>query len=486
MGELNNTKRGLTLVLFCFFFSCQSLKTHKNKSQQIQTESAISTFQGLKMHKNKAQQSSVSRTLSLKMHKNKAQQMPKSPVIDKNYLEYLADSAYLKAETAFLENKTQHALEHIKTAQIFLGEAHFIERKADFYKKEGLLTTAIYYYKKLLKKYGEQSRIQKKIMECYVLNDLNHLALKENEKLLQKETESFLLWFQKSILLIGEKRWEESLKVFQRLLSKDRTLDEKAQILAFQSYVLSQLHQEAEALVAYHQLLALNFPQESVVLRIAELYKKIGKESWAIFYVSQYQIKKGITKYNSSFLFDVAFSTGDWKQAFLQTKNLELLGNLETEHRFYRAFYLGELQKHDRSIPYLKDLLSETPKKGQYQYMLAVSYAKSNQLEQALKTYKEISLSSPYFLVSRLEQARLLEKQGKYKKSLSLLKALAFGKTISPSAVHEYAKSLWRLGDRKKALFVLTSALKQIPNNSELLSLKATYSKKTSFANSTL
>ena len=403
----------------------------------------------------------------------------KPPVIDKDYLEYSATSAYLKAETAFLEEDTQSALEYLRTAQIFSGNSfHLLERKADFYKKEGLLTEALHHYRKSIEKYGEQPRIQKKIMEAYVLNELNDLALKENEKLLQKEPDSFLLWFQKSLILMGEKKWDKSLKVFQHLLSQELSLEKASQVLAFQSYVFTQLDKKLSALKSYQSLLALDFPEEVIALRIADLYRKMGKEGWAMDYVSQFQTKKVITKYNSYFLFDVAFSAGDWVQAFQQTENLEALGNLKKHHRFYKALYLSESQKYDRAIPYLKDLLSEDPKKGQYQYMLAANYAKSHQMEQALITYKKISETSPFFLVSRLDLAQLLEQQGEHEKSLSLLKSLAFGKTVRPLVVSEYAKSLWKLGERKQALFVLTTALEKFPFHLELLSLKASYSKK--------
>lgn len=445
--------KNLTLVLLLLGFSFQALADHKNKKTSFSSQ-------------------------SFKL---------KQPVIDNNYLDYQAVLAYLKAETAFLEKDAGLALEHLKTAQVFSRDSsHLIERRADFYKQEGLCTEAVNVYKKWINKYGAQTRIQKKIMECYVLNGLNDLALKTNESLLKKEPESFWLWFQKSILLIGEKKWSEGLKVFQYLLSQELTLEEKAQTLAFQSYAFSQLEKKEDALKSYHRLLGLGFPNEPAVLRIGDLYRKIGKEAWAISYVSQFQIKRAVTKHNASFLFDIAFSSGDWEQAFKQTENLEALGSLKKPHRFYRAFYLGELEKHEQAIPYLRDLVFEDPKNGQYQYMLAFSYVKKDQIKKAFSAYKKVSPTSPYFLISRLDLAKLLEKQGENEKSLSLLKSLAFGETMRPFAVSEYAKSLWKLGERKKALVVLTSALKQAPSNADLLNLKASYSEKLRFAGSVL
>ena len=487
MSFLKNNKK-LSLVLVFFFFSCQSLKTNKNSSQLPLSGKNQIENQKAQINKKTQNQTQESLAVSSKLKSFSVnQEIKKSPVIDNNYLDYSTDLAYLKAETAFLEKKTDLALDQINKAQIFSRKpAHLIERTGDFYKKEGLLTESIHYYKKWIQRYGEEPRIRKKIMECYVLNGLNDLALKENERLLKKEPDSFLLGFQKSILFMGEKKWEESLKLFEQLLAQKRSLEEASQILAFQSYALNELGRKKLALKSFHRLLELDFPSEPVALRIGDLYRKTGKEDWSIAYVSQFQIKSGITKYNSSFLFDVAFSSGDWGQAFQQTENLEALGSLNQPHRFYRAFYLSELKKYDLSIPYLKDLLTEEPNNGQYQRLLAVSYEKTNQPERALAVYKKVSSSSPYFLISALEQARLLEKQGELEESLSLLKSLVDRETMSPLAVSEYAKSLWRLGERKQALFVLTSALEQAPSNSELLNLKSAYSEKLSFVESVL
>lgn len=407
----------------------------------------------------------------------------KSPIIDKNYLAYQSSLAYLKAEASFLEGKTDMALQYLKTAQVFSTESsHLLERKADFYKKEGLCAEAIQNYKRI----GQKPRVQKKIIECYAFNDLNALAIELSENLLQESPQDFLLWFQKSLLLIGQHQWEKALETYKHLLSLDLSLGEKAQTLAFQSYAFLLSSQPEEALKSFQQILALDFPPEPIVLRIAELYNKSGKTDWAMSYLSEFQTKKAITKYNSDFLFDLFFAEGKFEEAFQQTKHLEDLGKLKKQHRFYRAFYLGELQQHDRAIPYLKDLLMEDSKNGQYQYMLAFSYAQKGEIKEALLNYEKVSPQSSYFLLARLELAKLLQKEGEFNKSLSVLKKLAFGERIRPFAVSEYAKSLWHLGERKQALFILTSALKQAPADTELLNLKANYSEKLKLVESVL
>ena len=462
--------------LVFFLFSCQSLPGY-NKSPEIQAR--LTSHSQVKKASNWASFRSIFNKTGL----FKAESNKEPVVIDNDYLDYASDLAYLKAESSFLENDLAGALEYMETAQIFSRDdgAYLLERKADFYKKEGFLTEAIQIYQRSLKKDGTQTRVQKKIMECYVLNDLNELALQENKKLLAQEPDSFLLRFQQVVLLMAEQKWQKSLTLLNQLLSQDLSLEDKTSTLAFQSYALSTLGKEKEALKSYKSLMSLDLPEEAVILRVGDLYRRIGKEKWAINYVRQFQDQGMVTKYNASFLFDVAFAVGDWEQAFQQTEYLEALGNLQNPHRFYRAFYLVEKKNHVASIPYLRDLLIEDPDNGQYQYLLGVSYSKMNELEQAFKNYQKVSDSSPYFLLSQLDLARLLEKQGEQEKSLALLKKLSFGVKMSPFAVSEYAKKLWQIGNKKQALNVLNVALKEDPSNSELLSLKDSYSKEVSF-----
>jgi len=471
LEEKTNFILGLFFLIFSFYSLATPSFLNQEKSQPF--------FQKTKL--------SLSQKIKSDLAKKKLVSSKKIPVIDNNYLDYQSSLAYLKAETAFLEKDTQLAIKYLKTAQVFSRDpAYLIERKADFYKQEGFCGEAINSYQNGMKKHGKQTRIQKKIMECYVINGLNHLALKVNESLLKQEPENFLLWFQKSILLISEKKWSLALDTFNHLLSWELSLDQKAQTLAFQSYVFQLSGKKEEALKSYNQLLALDFPQEAIVLQIAELFRKNGKEDWAFSYVNQFQKKEAITKYNTEFLFELAFVSGAFEEAFKQTEHLEALGKLKKVHRFYRAFYLGELEKHDQSLPYLKDLLLEDSKNGQYQYMLALSYAKNRDIKKALLAYEKVSPRSSYFLVSRLELAKLLEKEGEHKKALSLLKDLAFGETVRPLAVSEYAKSLWNLGQKEEALLILTSALKQVPSHPELLNLKLSYSEKLKLAEAVL
>ena len=225
-------------------------------------------------------------------------------MIDKSYLEYQASLAYLKAEVAFLENQTETALEYLKTARVFSStpSLHLRERQADFYKKEGLLTEAVYHYKKLAQeRHKDNKRLQTKLMECYVLNGLYPMALEENKKLLEKEPDSSLFWLQKAVLLMSQKKWGESLKIFQHILSHNQTLKETAQAVLFQSYVLTKLNRGEEALESFNRLLELEGTDEQTSLSAAGLYKKIGKKRWAVAYLKKFQKERGFTKAVSSF-----------------------------------------------------------------------------------------------------------------------------------------------------------------------------------------
>ncbi|MBC6414948.1 MAG: hypothetical protein GDA46_00935 [Bdellovibrionales bacterium] len=433
-----------------FFISCQSLKAQKDLNLKSSSKHSI--------------------------------------VVDKSYLEYQSNLAYLKAEMAFLEGQSEKALEYLKTAKLFsiTDSFHLKERQADFLKEEGLLTEALYHYKELEKDDENKKRIQIKLMECYVLNKLYSMALEENKKLIEKDPKNFVFLFQKAILLISQKKWEESLKVFQNLLAYNPALDEKIQTLLFQSYVLTELNREKEVLKTWKNLFKLDLVDEATSMKLANFYKKIGKTNWAMAYLKKFQKERGVTPKVSLLLFELAFFSNKWKEAFYYTQQLEDLGVLTNQHRLYKVLYLKELKKYEDVIPYLEDLVATNPTHGQYRYMLAVIYRKTERWNKAIHAYQKIPFSSSYFLLSQLQLATLWQKQGQYKESLKLLKRLSFGEEMNPQAVFVYAESLWKIGNKKQAVSVLTLALKEDPHNLELLQLRASYFKELGFLESSL
>ena len=405
-----------------------------------------------------------------------------SITIDKNYFEHQALIHYLKSETAFFESNWTTALKHLKQARLFAPNSiHLQKRMAEIYEKEGLVAEAINEYKKLRKKAPNKKEFIEKLTDLYKLRQLNSQALEQNDLLLSQNPYSFSLALKKAILLINQENWETALKTLKKAENKASLPEETIQALLFRAHIFSKQNKTENSLEVIQQIKNLDFPEEKLVLQIADFYKNFNTKQ-ARLYLEDFQRKKGITPATSTILLKEALSSKNWKKAMLYIQQLQDLGQMEEQHYFYSALFFIKEQLYNKATPYLKDLITHNPHSGHYNYLLATVYEKNQQWLKSEKTYQKVPSHSPYFLIAHLQLAQLWQQQGEYKKSFKLFNHLAFNNPSSPQAILLYAESLWNIGNKRQALNILTRALKLHPNHLDILFLRGLYFKQSGSA----
>ena len=465
-GHLKNLFKFLwPFAVFLFCFPCQSLNPNE-KSFEVQNLQAY-----------KKNVDSEKRGLN-RVLQNKENY--RSPIIDRNYFELRADSAYLKGEEAFFEGNNIKALRYFKKAALFAPNSlHLQKRVAEIYEQEGLFAEALNQYEVLAQNTSKNKDFHQKLTEIYTLKGLHKKALKNHQSLLKQDPDNFSLYFQRAILLIHQEDWTEALKALKQAETKALHPEEKAQIILSKSYIFAKLQKFSKSLETMNELTDLQIHAEELILKIAELYKSMGQNSLAIRYLENFQEIKGITKSVSKLLLDYYISAADWKKTFQQLLQIQTFGYFEDHHYFYMAMILMEKQSYDWALVFLKDLVAKEPKSGQYLYFMAFAYEQKQEWLKALKTYNQVSLSNPLFLTTKLQVSQVLRKMGRQKESFSLLNKLSFSKKgISLQALLLYAESLWNSGFKKQALHVLTKGLDYKPFQADLLFLRGLYLKK--------
>ena len=399
-----------------------------------------------------------------------------SIIIDNSYFEQQAVTNYLKAESAFFESDFTTALNYFKIAKLFVPQStHFQKRIAELYEKEGLLSLAISEYKNLIKTFHKKE-ILAKLTDLYALQRLDNKALEQNDLLLTQDPHSFPLTLKKAILLIQQENWKTALKALKKAEKQAVLLEETIQSLLFRAYIFAKQEKTEDSLKIIRQIKKLDFPEEKLVLKIADFYKNFDKEL-ARLYLEDFQRQKGITPATSTALLEEAIFSKNWEKAMCHIQQLKDLGQMEEQHYFYSALFFLKEKQYNKATPYLKDLLNQQPQNGHYNYLLALNYEKNQQWPKAIKTYQKVPFHSPYFLVAHLQLAQLWQQQGEYQKSFELLNHLAFNKPASPQAVLLYAESLWNTGNKKQAVNVLTKALQYHPDHLDILFLRGFYFK---------
>ena len=402
-------------------------------------------------------------------------------VIDKNHFVFRSDSAYLKGEMAYFEENSGKALKYFKEALLFNPHSIYLhQRIAAIYEKEGLFAEALYYYQTLKTKKKQNAESQKKLTELYRLTHLYKKAFENQKEYLQKYPERFSAWFEQTLLLSYQGRWEEALKALDQADQKALSSEQKSRTLLPRAYILAKLQRPAEVLNILKQLENTAYKTEEFAITIADFYKSLGQPSLAIQYLETIQKTQMETGLISKVLLKHYLSKSKWKQALQQIRNIETLGQLEEPHYFYMALLYLEKKNYAKAMAYLKDLLMKTPKQGQYLYLLAFAYEKKQKWFLALQTYNQIGKFSPHFLSAQLQIAHVWKQIGQKERSFALLKKLSFpteGKA-RPHPILLYAESLWDSGYEKQALTLLTKSLKLIPSHPDILFLRGLYLKK--------
>lgn len=457
------------LWLFAVFspcFSCQNLD-HKKKS--FSTQNFYAYQKNIDFNKKRCR-NTVSSNL----------QNSSSQVIDQNYFEIQADSAYLKGEEAFLEENHIEALKYFKTALLFAPDSFHLQKQiATIYEKEGLFAEALNRYKILSQQRKANEEFHKKITAIYILKDLNKKAIENHQHLLRQKPHNFSLHFEQALLFINQGEWTEASRALKQAEAKAFSPEEKIQVILSKSYIFAKLQKIPKSLKTMSELRGLQIRKEEFILKIAGFYKSLGQHSLAIGYLENFQKTQGLTKAISKSLLDHYIATAKWEKALQQIEQIQALGYSEDYHYFYMAMLLMEKQNYDRALIFLKDLIERDPKRGQYLYFLALAYEQKKEWPQALKTYNQVPASSPLFLAAKLQVAQVFEKMGKQKESFFLLTKLSFSESgiKSLQALLLYAESLWNSGHKEQALHVLTKGLAFNPSHPDLLFLRGFYLK---------
>ena len=454
-----------------FCFSCQNLE-HIKQSTREQNSHVF--------EKNKMSQKEIIKSKLFKKNNSCFQ------VIDQNYFELQADSAYFKGEDAFFKGNNTEVLKYFKQALLFAPNSVRLRvRTANIYEQEGLSAEALSHYKALLQNSEKNKEIYHRLVDFYALNGLNKKAFEYHQYLLNQDPDNFVLQLKQALLLINQEDWTSALKALKTAEQKAFGLEEKVQVVLSQAYVFAKLQNIPKSLKTMNKLAYLQISEEELVLKIADFYKSLEQNFLALSYLENFQKSQGATKTISNTLLDYYISSENWKKAVRQMELVQALGLFEDHHYFYMAMLLMEKQKHDRALVFLKDLVMKEPNNGQYLYFLALVYEQKQEWQKALKTYNQIQKSSSHFLAANLQSAQLLQQIGRKRESFVLLNKLAFSSNgdISPQALLLYAESLWNSGRKEKALSILTKGLRSKPSHVDLLFLRGVYLKQSGHLN---
>ena len=396
------------------------------------------------------------------------------------YLQIQADTFYLKGERAFSLGEKHKGIGFFKQAVLYDPRSiRLRQRLAEGYTSVGLWAEAVAQYEALLKEVPVLHSVRRRLAEIYALNDLSRPADEHYKILLSMAPESFPLLSQYARFLAQEKEWLKALEILKIAREKAPGVNQKVETLLMESSIYGLLGFPRRQ----KDLLALA-PAEKpyrvdLILKIARRYVQFGETARAVRTLKDYHSRNSHSVETVRALADLSTALNQKAETRRWLLKLRELGELDFKRHFYLSALLSEQGDYGPARFLLQDLLNHSfSRADSARYLLGAVYEKQGEPLSALKEYGNIPSHSAYFVRARIQQAQILQNQGRDSKALNVLKPVIFARQHGPRALLLYTQLLWKKRKKQQTLKILTEGLKYFPQNRDILFLRGVcYSK---------
>jgi len=289
------------------------------------------------------------------------------------------------------------------------------------------------------------------------------------------------------VLSHGKHSERQSFLLISSLLSKEK---DKRSALEVMKKLIAKRQNNPNALFAYSQLAFLTGSLEIAVKSIKKVIQL--QPGWTDAYILQSNIlvRQGYKAHaleilrqtvesqaeNSKLRMFYARNLVDAKQFAEAAKQFTVLTddeNLQHEARFALGLLSLQMNKPAQAQENFEQLLEDKKRVAEAQYYLAQSYEVQNELDKALKWYKEIR-NAQFTFEAELRIALILAKQGDLEEARLRLQ------NISPDSLDKELRVYLAEGEMlnnakqyEEALELYTEALQQLTDNNRLLYARA-------------
>ena len=397
------------------------------------------------------------------------------------YLQVQADSFYLKGARAFSLGEKHKGIGFFKQAVLYDPRSiRLRQRLAESYTAVGLWAEAVAQYEALLKEAPALHFVRRRLAEIYALNDLTRSADEHYKVLLSAVPESFPLLSQYARFLAQTGEWLKALEVLKTTREKAPGVNQKVEILLTESFIYGLLGfpRRQKSLLALAR--AEEPYREDLVLKIARRYVRFGETARAVSLLKDYHSRNSHSVETARALADLFTALNQKTETRRWLLKLRELGELDFKRHFYLSALFSEQGDYRRAADLLQDLLTRSfLRADSARYLLGAVYEKQGELQSALREYGNIPSHSAYFARARIQQAQILQNQGRDSKALNLLKPVIFARQNGPRALLLYTQLLWKKRKKQQTLTVLTEGLKHFPQNRDILFLRGACFSKT-------
>ena len=277
------------------------------------------------------------------------------------------------------------------------------------------------------------------------------------------------LSLQLALTIMQQKEKEkEAIEILEKLV---KTSDQhKHTAYYYLGYIQQTKQKFNKAEKYYKKSLKIQADFKKAIMGLAGLYEQTNRPLDAINLLQSFNKKFGPDEQIALYLSRMYLYQKDYKNAYIQYEVISAFNPSNTELQTRMAFILIKQKKYKEALNKLQDALKQKPQMitARIHFYIGAVYEEMKKYPEAIKSFLQVPVSSPYHDESRIYAAYLENKQEQPQKAIQILENAISSSSQNPKLFTVYASLLNDVQKYDEAIAFLNSAIKKFPKEESL------------------
>ena len=272
------------------------------------------------------------------------------------------------------------------------------------------------------------------------------------------------------VIMQQKEKEEEAVNILEKLIKKSD--EHKHTAYYYLGYIQQTKQNFAKAEKYYKKSLKVQENFKKATMALAGLYEQTNKPLDAINLLQSFNKKFGPDEQIALYLSKIYLYQKDYNNAYIQYEMISAFNPNNTELQTRMAFILIKQKKYKEALDKLQNALKHKQDTqttaARIHFYIGAIYEEMKKYSEAVKSFLQVPISSPYYDESRIYAAYLENKQGQSQKAIQILEKAIASSSQNPKLFTVYASLLNDIQQYDKAIAFLNSAIKKFPKEEQL------------------
>ncbi|MCB0408287.1 MAG: tetratricopeptide repeat protein [Bdellovibrionales bacterium] len=393
------------------------------------------------------------------------------PIVDTVYMRSQADYHFTMGEAYSLEGRSEKAIEEFKLTLVYDPASAMVRmRLAAEYIRQGLLSEAIEQTEAAVEAEPENIDAKMLLGGLYSSLKMYDMALKQYKLILKQSPDNTDAPIFIGAILAEKNQLSDAIVYFKALAENKKYKEpQKAWYYVGRIHLEKNQKDSAEyAKKAYLKAIQIDPSFSEAVLALATLYETEGQKKKSVKLLESYQEKFGPNKEVAKQLSRTYLEDQKYDEAFSQLEIIEGYERSNLNVKLQMALIMIEQKRYQEAAIRLEDIMVEAPESDKIRYYLGAVYEELKEDDEAVKNFKRVPSSSPYYPEAVILAANIVKKKSGSQPAAEMVKEAIGYRDDIPQFYAFYAALLDELKEYSQAVKMLNAAVARFPSHAQL------------------